>query len=111
MADTVSLTPFVTKTVSDYARILGARKIPFERIIVFGSHAKGSPRPGSDIDVCVVSSTFGSDYHGALVKLITAAGEVEGDLDIVAYTPSDLADRYDPLASEIRAHGGQVSVV
>lgn len=105
MADTASVTPFVNKTISDYVRVLGARKIPFENIIVFGSHATGNPRPGSDIDVCVVSSTFDNDYHEALVKLTSAAGDVEGDLDIVAYTPNDLADRYDPLASEIRSHG------
>lgn len=105
MVNSISLAPSIQKTVIQYADALRTRRIPFERIIVFGSHAKGTYSEKSDIDVCVVSRTFGSDYHQALVSLISASTDIDGNLDIVPYTPSDLADRYDPLAREIRRFG------
>lgn len=105
MADTVSLDPFVIQAVTSYANALRVRGIPFDNILVFGSHAKGTSTAKSDIDVCVVSPTFGKDYHKALVSLISSSIDIEGDLDIVPYSPSDLADKYDPLATEIRTHG------
>lgn len=108
MADSVSLTPATQQTIATYAGVLRARQIPFDHIVVFGSHARGTQTKTSDIDVCVVSRSFGEDYHKALVSLLSAAIDIEGDLDIVPYTPSDLADRYDPLASEIRTYGKSV---
>ena len=108
MVDSVSLTPAIRQTIATYVIALKDRKIPFDRIVVFGSHARGTSTKNSDIDVCVVSPSFGADYHQALVSLLNAAIDVDGDLDIVPYTPTDLADRYDPLASEIRAYGQSV---
>ncbi len=105
MADTVSLDPFVVQTITSYAQALRIRGVPFDKILVFGSHAKGTSTPKSDIDVCVISPTFGHDYHKALVSLLSSSIDIEGDLDIVPYTPSDLLDRYDPLATEIRTYG------
>ena len=84
------------------------RNIPFDKIVVFGSHARGIQTNASDIDVCVVSPSFGADYHKALVSLLNAAIDIDGDLDVVPYTPDDLADRYDPLASEIRTFGKSI---
>ena len=105
MADAISLDPFVIKTVTSYAQALRGRGVPFDKILVFGSHAKGTSTPTSDIDVCVVSPTFGEDYHKALVTLLSTSIDIDGDLDIVPYTPSDLLDRYDPIATEIRRYG------
>jgi len=83
------------------------RCIPPENllIVVFGSHARGTPSSESDIDVCVVSDSYGQDYHDALVSLLGAAADVEADLDVVPYTSRDLEDRYDPLAKEIKTYG------
>lgn len=108
MVDSIPLTPVIQRMIATYATALRMRKIPFDRIVVFGSHARGTSTKNSDIDVCVVSPSFGADYHQALVSLLSAAIDIEGDLDVVPYTPTDLADRYDPLASEIRTYGQSV---
>lgn len=108
MAQSTVLTPIAKHSVTQYAISLRKRKISFEKIVVFGSHARGSASVTSDIDVCVISRAFGRDYHGALVSLMGAAIDVDGNLDIVPYTPGDLADRYDPLAKEIRMYGIRV---
>ena len=33
------------------------------RAILFGSFARGTQSMDSDIDLCILSSTFGKDYH------------------------------------------------
>lgn len=109
MVDSISLTPSVRQTVSAFAQALRVRGISFDHIYVFGSHARGTSTPTSDIDVCVVSPLFDKDYHQALISLFSSSIDVDGDLDIVPYTPSDLLNRYDPLATEIRTYGKVVA--
>lgn len=109
MAHTVSLSLPIRRIITDYTKELRKRRIAFDRILVFGSHAKGNANVTSDIDVCVVSPSFGNDYHAALIALMSASSDVDGNLDIVPYTPQDLVDKYDPLAAEIRASGIRVT--
>jgi len=37
---------------------LAAQKIGVEKIVLFGSYARGTPRPHSDIDIAVISPAF-----------------------------------------------------
>lgn len=108
MAQDIFVTPHIRMLISEYAHALRKRNIPFDQIVLFGSHAQGNEQTTSDIDVCVISPSFGEDYHKALVALLSASIDIDGDLDIVPYTPSDMANQYDPLAKEIRTHGIRV---
>ncbi|MBU2459713.1 nucleotidyltransferase domain-containing protein [Patescibacteria group bacterium] len=101
--------PHIRALISEYAQALRKRNIPFDQIVLFGSHAKGNEHAASDIDVCVISPSFGADYHQALVSLLSAAIDIDGDLDIVPYTPADITSQYDPLAKEIRTYGIRVA--
>ncbi|MBU1472939.1 nucleotidyltransferase domain-containing protein [Patescibacteria group bacterium] len=109
MAQNISVTPHIRTLISEYAQTLKKRNITFDQIVVFGSHAKGNEHAASDIDVCVISPSFGADYHQALVSLLSAAIDIDGDLDIVPYTPADITSQYDPLAKEIRTYGIRVA--
>jgi len=95
--------------VHEYVSVLREQNITYSRIIVFGSHAKGTALDKSDIDLCVVSEDFGKDYHNETVRLIGATDYINVPMDVVAYNSIDLADKYDPLASEIRRVGIQVA--
>jgi len=108
MAQNVSIAPNIRALILEYAQALRKQNVPFDQIVLFGSHAKGFGHALSDIDVCVISPSFGADYHQALVSLLSASIEVNGDFDIVPYTPRDMANQYDPLAKEIRTHGIRV---
>jgi uncharacterized protein len=110
MAQSISVVSSVQNIVSDYAKALRRQNVPFDQIVLFGSHAQGTQREGSDIDICIVSPLFGDDYHKALVSLMHATLDIDGNLDVVPYTPQDLADKYDPLAHEIRTHGKVMNV-
>lgn len=92
----------VTQKFVDYLKEIG---IPVEKTLVFGSHAKGTSNLYSDIDVCVVSTTFGKDNYDETVDLRKKALKIDTRLEPVAFSPEDLNDPYSTLASEIRKYG------
>lgn len=94
--------------VDRYGQALKKAGIPVEQIILFGSYAKGNPRPWSDLDLCVVSKNFGCDSFLEMVKLSKIAHKVEPLIEPHPYHPNDLADPWDPLAAEIRAFGKRI---
>ena len=62
-----------------------------ERIILFGSHASGSPTPNSDVDLLVVMSFEGSPRQQA-VK-IRSRIDTSIPLDLLVRTPEQLSER------------------
>lgn len=51
----------ITIVVKDFADALRKRKINFDYMVLFGSHAEGQANDESDIDVAVVSQEFGKE--------------------------------------------------
>ena len=95
----------VVKEVKKYAANLREKHIPYERLIVFGSQAKGKAKKWSDIDICVVSKAFGKDPHAEMVNLMLASDDSDYIIEPHPYNPVDLQEKYDSLASEIRKYG------
>lgn len=91
--------------IQQYRQVLIRAGIPVEKIILFGSYAKGNPKPWSDIDVCIVSPMFGKDNYDETVRLMKLTSGVENMIEPHPYSPKDLDDPWDPLAYEIRTHG------
>ena len=63
-----------------------------ERIIVFGSAARGESRPGSDLDLLVIKE---GDYHSRRLtaELYRVLADLDRDTDIVVATPAQV-ERY-----------------
>jgi predicted nucleotidyltransferase len=99
------LTDTPTNLIRKYRQVLMANGIPIEKIILFGSYAKGTAKPWSDLDVCVVSPIFGKDGHDEMVRLMKLTSSVDDMIEPHPYNPKDLADPWDPLAHEIMMHG------
>lgn len=76
--------------------------IPILHASIFGSWAKGTAHKDSDIDVCVVSPTFGGDFVKEMVALRKIALSVDSRIEPIPFTPEELADPYAPLAAQIR---------
>ena len=72
---------------------------------IFGSYSKGTAKPWSDIDLCVVSKQFGQNRHTERVWLMKLRDMQTLDIEPHPYHPKDLADKWDPLAQEIRKYG------
>ncbi len=83
------------------------RAHPFERIVLFGSHATGHSQWDSDLDLLVVWQTDLSPLERALEMRRLLKG-INCPLDIVVYTPAELdywKEAPSSFASQILAEG------
>src|SRR5512147_2857038 len=62
-----------------------------QKIILFGSYARGNPRPESDVDMLVVMDTSLRDVQQAIQ--ICQQIEYRFGLDLIVHSPKYLADR------------------
>ncbi len=62
-----------------------------QKIILFGSYARGNPRPESDVDLLVVMDTKLKDVRQAIE--ICQQIEYRFGLDLIVHTPKYLAER------------------
>ena len=52
----------IIQRVNAYTKLL-EKEIPISNVYIFGSHAKGNATPNSDIDVAILSTSFGKNPH------------------------------------------------
>lgn len=102
-----------TKTNSEidhYLHLLKAAKVSCEKIVVFGSRARGTNHSESDIDLCIVSNRFGKDPHGDRVNLMHIRDNLSINIEPHPMSPEDYNSKWHPLAHEIRTHGIEIKV-
>ena len=99
------LSPEITKKVKAYVDLL-KRDIPVDSVYVFGSHAKGSARPESDIDVAIISPAFNgrSIENGSLLSMKLWESPYK-NMDIIGYSPEYFESEDSPIIHEIKKHG------
>lgn len=95
--------------IKKYKQNLINHLIPVDKIILFGSYAKGKQKPWSDIDLCIVSRSFGKNSFDELVMLMKLTNDPDCLIEPHPYHPHDLEDPFDPLANEIRKYGKVVA--
>lgn len=77
---------------------LEAKSIHVEKLILFGSWAKGTQHEGSDIDVVVISSDFaGKDYWARINILSEAIYKIFAPIQAVAMTPQEWESKESPI--------------
>jgi len=83
-----------------------AREFRPDRIILFGSHAYGTPTPDSDVDLLVILGFEGKGFWKSLEILDRVNPRFA--VDLLARRPDDTAKRYalgDPLIREALNRG------
>ena len=110
MAKQTKLRKSVLDHVKLYVDLVKSTKIPIEKVIVFGSQAKGTAHKWSDIDVCIVSPSFRGDHWDPMIKLAHLKDDSTIDIEAHPMSPRDLMNKYDTLASEIRKYGIDVQL-
>lgn len=79
--------------IESYKNILTKLGIKPERIILYGSFAKGSPHEDSDIDLIVISEDFKNmNIRERLETLGLAAGRVFEPIEARGYTTEEIRD-------------------
>jgi len=91
--------------VSRYVRKVSQSGITVSQAILFGSWARGSARPDSDIDVCIVSPALGKDWVEETVNLRQLAFDIDSRIEPIPLGLDDIKDRFNPLAQEINKYG------
>ena len=71
------------------------------RVILFGSHARGTATPESDVDLLVVLSRV-VDKRRTTVEIRRALGDLPTGKDIIVTTPDEIARRGDLVGSVLR---------
>lgn len=108
MAQATVLTDTPEELIRKYRQVVEAVGIPVEKMILFGSYARKKGKSWSDVDVCVVSSSFGKDPYEEMVRLKQLTTKVDAMIEPHPYNSEDLADPLDPLAWEIQRTGRAV---
>jgi len=83
-----------------------AREFDPERIILFGSHAYGTPQEYSDVDLLVIMPFEGSGFDRSL-EILDRVGP-RFPIDLIVRRPDDTERRYrefDPLIREALDRG------
>ncbi len=96
--------------ITVFAKLLKESGITVEKIILYGSYAKGHPHEYSDIDLCVISPSFvnGDKYPDYYHQVWALADKVDHAFEPIPFSQDDLDNKYSSLSSEIRKHGVRV---
>jgi predicted nucleotidyltransferase len=90
----------ISKTIETMVQRLVERFNP-DQIILFGSHARGTAGPDSDVDLLVVTPVSGSK-RAKQVEMRLALHDIHVPKDIIVVTPEEVARRRDIVGTIIR---------
>lgn len=62
------------------------------KIVLFGSHARGTARPDSDLDLLIIEPVPQSARHKRIGEYYHALADLHPDKEIVLSTPQEIAD-------------------
>ena len=80
----------VLATVKRFKNALESINIRVDQLILFGSHAEGTAREDSDIDLVVISSSFSDKSYWERINILTdAVYQVFAPIEASAFTPDE----------------------
>ncbi|OGZ65549.1 MAG: hypothetical protein A3C50_02745 [Candidatus Staskawiczbacteria bacterium RIFCSPHIGHO2_02_FULL_43_16] len=98
----------IRKIALQYRRTVEDAGIPIEKMLVFGSYARGNAREDSDIDICVVSPKLGKDEMVESSRLNFLHWKLDNRIEAHPVSSKDFAATATPLIFEIKKYGVEV---
>ncbi len=105
MAKRASLKKKELNIINKYVELLKQKGVDVSKVILFGSYAKGTAKPESDIDIAIISSQFGKNNLKEMMLLRRIALQIDSHIEPLPFSPQDIGDRYSTLAQEIIKYG------
>ena len=100
----------IIKIIKKYAEKLRERGVNFQKIILFGSYAANRGKRDSDIDVAVISETFGKDRFDERVLLSKIAYYVDARIEPHPVSLKDFTeDAWQTIIHEIKSKGTEIA--
>ena len=99
----------IKKILRDYKAELKKHGVRVQKMVLYGSYARGNPKSYSDIDVVVISSDLAK--FSALKRLEFLAKRtipVDAPLEVIGYTPAELKKAKDSIFGQIIRETGVV---
>lgn len=88
----------IIETVREYAEVVRNR-FPVKRVILYGSFARGTQRPDSDIDVAVVFESLPVDILGTETELFKMRRDIDLRIEpIIVEEEPDLSGFYEEIS-------------
>jgi predicted nucleotidyltransferase len=88
-----------------FKHLLQQKGYPVRRVVLFGSVAKGTARPDSDIDIAVVTDPFRSSRVREGGDILLASKDIDLRIESVTLHPDDFDRPFFTLAREIERTG------
>ncbi len=98
------------KIVKNYVSILQEDNLPINKVILFGSYAKGTQHKWSDVDIAVVSPKFKDSWEALRYLSDRAPFDMKYTIEAHGFTPEDFNNKYDSLIHEIKTHGIELTI-
>jgi predicted nucleotidyltransferase len=94
-----------------YADRLKEKGINFQKIILFGSCAANKDKKDSDIDVAVISESFGKDHFEERTLLTSIAFYIDARIEPHPVNLKDFTeDNYQSIIHEIKFNGVEIEM-
>lgn len=103
------ISPRIIKKVTDYIDVLKQDKLPINKVILFGSYAKGTQHKWSDLDVCVISPKFHDFFDDMQYLFIKRIDNTSPHIEPVGFSPKDFREP-SSLVEEIKKHGIEIKI-
>ncbi|MBA3046984.1 nucleotidyltransferase domain-containing protein [Patescibacteria group bacterium] len=100
----------IKKEIKEYIQILKTDKLPINKVILYGSYAKGKQHQWSDIDLCIISPKFKDAYCAMQYLLLKTITKPKHPIEPVGFSPKDFKDKYSSLIDEIKTTGIEIPV-
>lgn len=92
------------KIVTRYIEELEKNQIHIIEAIIFGSHAKGTAKPESDIDIALISNAFIGNRFEDRRRIVPLRRKIDSRIEPVPFKPEDFKNG-GTLAEEIKRTG------
>lgn len=91
-----------------FKELLLSRGYPVHRVVLYGSVVKGTAGTESDIDIAVVTDSFGSSRIREGGDILLASKDIDVRIETVTLHPDDFSRPFFTLAREIERTGVEV---
>jgi predicted nucleotidyltransferase len=99
----------IKSAVREYKEELKRHHIRVSRTILYGSYARGNPKPYSDIDLVVVSSDLGRYPPLKRQELLAELTmNIDAPLEVIGYTPEELNKSGSTIFGQVIRQTGKV---